>query len=67
MMFDDLNEKEFVTTAEMIELLRISRPTLYKLLKKDDLFPKPIYLSSRKRVFRMEQVKQWIIQKENLG
>ena len=55
-----------VTVTEATKLLRISKPTLYRYLQKDHTFPKPIQLTEKKVVFRVEALKKWLASKEGV-
>ncbi|MGN1281385.1 MAG: helix-turn-helix transcriptional regulator [Succinivibrio sp.] len=55
-----------ITVAETIKMLRISKPTLYRYLKNDPSFPKPIHLTEKKVVFKVEALKNWLVKKETM-
>ena len=55
-----------VTVTEATKLLRVSKPTLYRYLQKDPTFPKPIHLTEKKVVFRVEALKDWLVKKEGV-
>lgn len=54
----------WATTAEILTLLDISRRTLSHLQQTND-FPKPIRLGYKLLRWNIEEVKNWIEEKEN--
>lgn len=50
---------ELMTTAEVLELFKISEPTLYRLLRGGD-FPKPQVKVGRQNRWTRGQLDQWI-------
>ena len=61
-----MDDKLVVTVSDAVKLLSISRPTLYRYIKKDPTFPKAIHLTEKKVVFRVEALKDWLVKKEGV-
>lgn len=53
------NQSELVRPAQVCEMLSISRPTLYRLIKTPD-FPQPFPLGKRAVAFDKGEIKQFI-------
>lgn len=53
---------EILRVEDLIQMLKISRPTLYRWLKQDN-FPKPIHLGPKTPVWRQSDIEEWISQK----
>lgn len=60
MVDNNLEKRQYLSTAELLDMMRISRPTLHKLLKHEKDFPKPIFLSKRKMIFNLKSIKNWL-------
>lgn len=60
MVDNNLEKRQYLSTAELLDMMRISRPTLYKLLKHEKDFPKPIFLGKRKMIFNLKSIKNWL-------
>lgn len=58
--------KPFLTINETAELLCISRQTVYRYLKTNAGFPKPIHLTEKKIVFRSDEIQNWVIEKRSV-
>lgn len=56
-----MDDKLVVTVSDAVKLLSISRPTLYRYIKKDPTFPKAIHLTEKKVVFRVEALKSGLL------
>jgi predicted DNA-binding transcriptional regulator AlpA len=55
---------EFLNMNDVLKKLNISKSFLYKLLKNDDSFPKPIKLSHRRNtVFNKDDIEYWMSSK----
>ena len=55
---------EFLNMNDVLKKLNISKSFLYKLLKNDDSFPKPIKLSNRRNtVFNKDDIEYWMSSK----
>jgi predicted DNA-binding transcriptional regulator AlpA len=52
--------KPLLSTRELCKLLRISESTLYKKLKTDPTFPRPLRDLGRNAHFRPEQIEEWV-------
>ena len=46
--------------TEVAERLRVSRPYIYKLLRDDKSFPRPIHIGERSPRFREDQIEAWL-------
>lgn len=53
------NQSKLVRPAQVCEMLSISRPTLYRLIKNPD-FPQPFPLGKRAVAFDKGEIKQFI-------
>lgn len=58
-------QKQYLTINETAELLCISRQTLYRYLKTNAGFPKPIHLTEKKIVFKSDEIQGWVIEKRS--
>lgn len=58
-------QKQYLTVNETAELLCISRQTLYRYLKSNNGFPKPIHLTEKKIVFKSDEINSWVIEKRS--
>ena len=57
-------EYQLVNTAYVCKLFKISRTTLYELVKNEPNFPKPIYLSKMNKRFRLKEIFEYIDQNQ---
>ena len=58
--------RPFLTTKEVSQLIGLSVSTINRLVKKGD-FPKKVKISSRRMVFMKYQIQEWINTKEMLN
>jgi predicted DNA-binding transcriptional regulator AlpA len=55
---------EFLNMNDVLQKLKISKSFLYRLLKNDESFPKPIKLSNRRNtVFNKDDIEYWMSSK----
>jgi predicted DNA-binding transcriptional regulator AlpA len=52
-------ENVLMTLTEVREMLRIKQSSFYQFLKKEDSFPKPILVGSKRR-WKREDIVEWI-------
>ena len=51
-------EFRLLPIREVVKLVGVSRPQIYKLMKQG--FPKPVHVSARARAWRNDEVLDWI-------
>ena len=59
-------ERKIIRAAEVVEMLAISRTTLWRLIKAGK-FPPPLKLSVRARGWRLSDVEAWLDSRERFG
>lgn len=59
--------ENFLTIKETCEMLRITKATMYRYLKKDPTFPRPIQITKRKMIFKTEDIKNWLEVMKKVG
>lgn len=56
--------KGYIRVAKLAPELAVSVPTVWRWLKEDPTFPKPVKLSARVTAWRISDVESWIQSKE---
>ena len=57
---------ELLRRREVAELVRLSVPTIYRMMK-EDTFPRPIKLGARAVAWRREDLERWLSERPQAG
>lgn len=57
-LYDLTMKTEYLKLNEIVERYKISKPTIYRLIKDYD-FPKGEWMSPQVRLWKMEDIEQW--------
>lgn len=58
-----MDKENFLTEAVTSEITTLSRATINRKVASGD-FPKPIYISARRKAWKESAVRQWMAQRE---
>jgi len=57
---DSSIDDEWLTSDEVMRYLHLSRMSFYSILKKDDSFPKGYAILTRKKLWKKDDVENWV-------
>jgi predicted DNA-binding transcriptional regulator AlpA len=57
--------KEYIRVKQLAPELAVSEPTIWRWLKQNPDFPKPLKLSNRVTAWKVSDVRAWLEAKEN--
>jgi predicted DNA-binding transcriptional regulator AlpA len=58
-----MHQDKYLTASAVSELSTLSRATIERKVRTGD-FPRPIYISARRKVFKEGEVRAWMAAKE---
>ena len=64
---DSSIDDEWLTSDEVMRYLHLSRMSFYSILKKDDSFPKGYPILTRKKLWKKDDVEDWVKSKSELS
>ena len=59
------SDRGYLITKDVALYLGISKGFLYKLIKEDPTFPQGRYISNKTRIYKIEDLQNWIASKNN--
>jgi len=59
-MMSEAHKKRFIQVSDIATMLSCSRPTVYRLIKQDETFPKPDTMLPKQQRWLYEDVEEWL-------
>ena len=55
-------EDELLNTAELIDYIKVSRRTLFRIIERDNTMPRCFTISGKSKRWRKSEIDQWLEQ-----